>query len=279
MLMDIIRVDGPDCYRCPYGCNRDSCGAECFEAAEKAFERYGAGVCAFIAEPLLQAAAGMKIYPPEYLKKLRRACDRYDVTLIADEIATGFGRTGRLFACNHADIAPDIMCLSKGLTGGYLPMALAVTTRKIYDAFYADYNEDKAFLHSHTYSGNPLACSAANEMLSILQEEGIIEKARENAGYFRQLIRERLGDHPHTGEIRSIGLINAIELVEDRPSKRPFDPLKRTGYRIYKRALAKGIVLRPLGDVLYFNPPLTISREEMELVAQLCADSVAEELG
>ena len=278
LLLDIIRVDGPDCYRCQYGQHRESCNAECFAAAEKNFAQYGDEVCAFVVEPLVQAAAGMKIYPPVYLKKLRQACDNHNIHLIADEIATGFGRTGKLFACNHAGISPDIICLSKGLTGGYMPMALAVTTQKIYDAFYADYSEGKAFMHSHTYSGNPLACSAAIEVLAIMQEENILAKANENAVYFKQLVHEKLSDHQYVGDIRSIGLINAIELVEDKESKRPFDSKRRIGYQIYKKALTKGVVLRPLGDVLYFNPPLTISHADMDFVVQVCADCIAEVL-
>lgn len=276
LLLDIIRIDGPDCYRCQYGQKRESCNAECFSAAENAFSQYGNEVCAFVVEPLVQAAAGMKIYPPVYLKKLRQACDEHNVHLIADEIATGFGRTGKLFACDHAGISPDMICLSKGLTGGYMPMALAVTTQKIYDAFYADYSEGKAFMHSHTYSGNPLACSAAIEVLAILQEENILAKANENSVYFKRLVHEKLSEHRHVGDIRSIGLINAIELVEDKASKRPFDSKRRLGYQIYKQALARGVVLRPLGDVLYFNPPLTMSRADMDFVVQVCADSIAD---
>ena len=274
MLLDIIRVNGPDCYRCRYGQHRDSCQAPCFAAAEQAFANYADTVCAFIAEPLVQGAAGMKIYPPIYLKKLRQACDQYKVHLIVDEIATGFGRTGKMFACDHASISPDIICLSKGLTGGYLPMALAVTTQTVYDAFYADYSEGKAFMHSHTYSGNPLACSAANEVLAIMQEECILKNSNKNANYFRQLISDNLINHKHVGEIRSIGLINAIELVADKSSKQPFDPKQRIGYQIYKKALAKGVVLRPLGDVLYFNPPLTINRGEMDFVVQVCKECI-----
>ncbi|HWR30731.1 MAG TPA: adenosylmethionine--8-amino-7-oxononanoate transaminase [Negativicutes bacterium] len=279
ILLDIIHVNGPDCYRCRYGKHRDSCNAECFEAAEQSFKKYADEVCAFIAEPLVQCAAGMQIYPAIYLKKLRKACDQYNVHLIVDEIATGFGRTGKMFACDHAQISPDIICLSKGLTGGYMPMALAVTTQAVYDAFYADYSEGKAFMHSHTYSGNPLACSAANEVLAIMQEERILEKANENAGYFRQLIQENLNNHKNVGEIRSIGLINAIELVEDKTTKQPFDVKRRVGYQVYKKALGKGVVLRPLGDVLYFNPPLTITREEMDSVVQASAECIRSVLG
>ena len=169
MLMDAVRIPAPDCYRCPFGLSREECGCPCFAEAQRCFERYAEETCAVIVEPLLQGSAGMRIYPPLYLKKLRALCDSFDVLLIADEIATGFGRTGKMFACDHAGITPDIMCLSKGLTGGYLPMALTVTTRAVFDAFYADYNEGKAFMHSHTYSGNPLGCRAALAVQDILR--------------------------------------------------------------------------------------------------------------
>lgn len=279
MLLDIIRIESPDCYRCSYSKDRESCSAQCFEKAEIEFEKHGDNVCAIVVEPLLQAAAGMKIYPAVYLEKLRAICDQYNVHLIADEIATGYGRTGKMFACDHAGISPDIMCLSKGLTGGYLPMALAITTDRIYDAFYADYSEGKAFMHSHTYSGNPLACSAAVEVLKILKEENIIENANNNAEYFTALIKEKLQDHRHCGDIRSLGLINAIELVKDKKTKQPFDKSCRYGYHIYKKALEKGVILRPLGDVVYFNPPLNITREEMKDVVEVCAQSIHEVLG
>lgn len=279
MLMDIVRVEAPDCFRCKYGKCRENCNAECFQAAEKDFEEFGHEVCAFMVEPLIQGAAGMRIYPPIYLKKLRAACDKYNVHLIADEIATGYGRTGKMFACDHAEISPDIMCLSKGITGGYMPMAVAITTDEIYNGFYADYSEGKAFMHSHTYSGNPLACSAAVEVLNILKEEKIIEKANERAPYFNNLIKEKLAGHKNVGEIRSQGLINAIELVEDKATKKAFDSKKRVGYEIYKKALEKGVVLRPLGDVIYFNPPLIITEEEMEHVVRICLECIVEVLG
>ncbi|ACV64993.1 adenosylmethionine-8-amino-7-oxononanoateaminotr ansferase [Desulfofarcimen acetoxidans DSM 771] len=274
MLLDIIRIDGPDCYRCCYGKSCKECNAECSKDAEKAFAGYGNESCALLVEPLVQAAAGMKIYPPVYLKKLRKLCDEYNVHLIADEIATGYGRTGKMFACEHAEISPDIMCLSKGLTGGYMPMALTVATDKIYDAFYADYNEGKAFMHSHTYCGNPLACSAAVEVLRILEDEEIIQKASGQAEYFNNLVREKIWGCPYVGDIRNIGLINAIELVKNKETKEPFDSKCRYGYQIYKRALKNGLLLRPLGDVLYFNPPLIINREEMDCAVNVCAEAI-----
>ncbi len=278
ILMDIVRVKGPDCYRCPYSKTRDNCNCECFEHAEKTFARYGQEASAMLVEPLLQGSAGMKIYPPLYLKKLREICNKYNVHLIADEIATGFGRTGKMFAFDHAKVSPDIMCLSKGLTGGYMPMALLVTTQKIYDAFYADYNTGKAFMHSHTYSGNPLACSAANAVLDILEEGTVLNKAHENAIYFNNIINEKFLNHKNVGEIRHIGLINAIELVKNKAAKEPFDSKLRTGYQIYKKALKRGVILRPLGDVIYFNPPLIIEQKDMDYAVNTAFECMNEVL-
>lgn len=274
MLMDTIRVEAPDCYRCPYGKCRDCCGCECFEHAEKALEQYADETCAFIVEPLLQGSAGMRIYPPLYLKKLREACTKYNVHLIADEIATGFGRTGKMFACDYAGITPDIMCISKGLTGGYLPMAITITTQEIYDAFYDDYNKGKAFMHSHTYSGNPIACSAALAVQDILANDNIIENAQVRAVYLNNKLNKALLHHKNVGEIRHIGLINAIELVTDKNTKEGFDGELRIGYQIYKRALQYGLLLRPLGNVLYFNPPLIINEEEIDKAVERCVKAI-----
>jgi len=278
ILLDVIRIEAPDCYRCKYGKTRNTCHAECFIETEKSFARFGNETSAFIIEPLVQAAAGMKIYSPVYLQKLRTLCNEYNVHLIADEIAVGYGRTGKMFACNHAGITPDLMCLSKGLTGGYMPTALTVTTQKIYDAFYADYQEGKAFMHSHTYCGNPLACAAAIEVLNILEEEPILQTANENSAYFTNLIKHELENFSYIGDIRSIGLINAIELVKDRERKTPFDASYRYGYQIYKKALQKGLLLRPLGDILYFNPPLIMTRDDMKKAIKICTSCIKEVL-
>ncbi|GHU59143.1 adenosylmethionine-8-amino-7-oxononanoate aminotransferase [Clostridia bacterium] len=276
MLMDTIPVTAPDCYRCSYGKQRDTCDCECFAHTEKAFERYGDASCAIIVEPLLQGSAGMRIYPPLYLKQLRKLCDRYGVLLIADEIATGFGRTGKMFAFDHAGISPDIMCLSKGLTGGYLPMSITVATDEIYNAFYADYKEGKAFMHSHTYSGNPLGCAAALEVQKIFREEDILAQAGKRATYLTRRLNETFSDHSNVGEIRSLGLINAIELVTDKQTKTGFDSDLRIGYQVYKKALAHGLLLRPLGNVLYFNPTLTITEEEIEEAIRRCVLAMKE---
>ncbi len=278
ILLDVERVEAPDCFRCPYGKCRDNCNCECFEQAEKVFEKYGNEACAMLVEPLLQGSAGMKVYPAMYLTKLRVLCDKYNVHLIADEIATGYGRTGKMFAFNYSGVSPDIICLSKGLTGGYMPMSICVTTQEIYDAFYDDYNKGKAFMHSHTYSGNPLACAAAIEVLNILKDENIIEKANENAKYFNEIIINKFEDLYNVGEVRSIGLINAIELVKNKVTKEPFDSKLRVGYQIYKKALKKGVLLRPLGNVIYFNPPLTIERKDMDFVTDVAKECMVEVL-
>ncbi|MBR6722016.1 adenosylmethionine--8-amino-7-oxononanoate transaminase [bacterium] len=276
ILLDVEKVPAPDCFRCPYGKCRDNCACECFEKAEKTFEKYGNEACAMLVEPLLQGSAGMKVYPALYLTKLRTLCDKYNVHLIADEIATGYGRTGKMFAFDHAGVSPDIMCLSKGLTGGYMPMSICVTTQEIYDAFYDDYNKGKAFMHSHTYAGNPLACSAAIEVLNILKDENIIEKANENAKYFNQIIRDKFENLPYVGEVRHIGLINAIELVKNKTTKEPFESELRVGYQIYKKALKKGVLLRPLGNIIYFNPPLIIERGDMDFVTDISKECMLE---
>ena len=276
ILMDVTRVQAPDCYRCPCGKCRGNCNCECFKFAEKTFEEHGDETCAILVEPLLQGSAGMKIYPPIFLTKLRELCDKYNVHLIADEIATGYGRTGKMFAFDWAGVSPDIMCLSKGLTGGYMPMSICVTTQEIYDAFYADYVKGKAYMHSHTYAGNPLGCSAGIEVLNILKDEKIIEKANKRAVYFNNIINEKFADYKNVGEIRHIGLVNAIELVKDKKTKEPFDSKLRLGYQIYKKALKKGVLLRPLGDIIYFNPPLIIEEPDMDFVTDVALECMKE---
>ena len=279
MMMNNIHVEAPDCYRCPFNKNRECCECECFKYAEEAFANYAKETVAIIVEPIVQGCAGMRIYPPLYLKKLRQLCNEYGVLLIADEIATGFGRTGKMFACDHADITPDIMCISKALTGGYMPMSIVCTTDKIYDAFYADYNEGKQFMHSHTYAGNPLGCSTALAVLKILKEDKILEKCQPKAEYFNNLLNEAFGNHKNIGEIRHINLINALELVTDKQTKTGFDGKLRIGYEIYKKALPHGLLLRPLGNVIYFNPPLNIEEKDLEKAVRLAKIAMDEVLG
>ena len=278
MMMNNIHVQAPDCYRCPFNKDREYCQCECFKYAEEAFAKHAKETAAMIVEPIVQGCAGMRIYPPLYLQKLRKLCDEYGVLLIADEIATGFGRTGKMFACNHAGITPDIMCISKALTGGYLPMSIVCTTDKIYDAFYDDYNKGKQFMHSHTYAGNPIGCAIAMAVLDIMKNERILEENVEKAQYFHNALLETFGKHKNIGEIRHINLINAMELVTDKEKKLGFDGNLRIGYEIYKKALTHGLLLRPLGNVIYFNPPLNIDKADLDKAVALAKQSIDEVL-
>ncbi len=275
ILMQGFQVQGPDCFRCPYGLERESCAAECFEAMEKLVSERHAEIAGVIIEPMIQGAGGMRIYSPVYLQRLRALCDRYEVHYIADEIAVGFGRTGRFFANEHAGVAPDLLCLSKGITGGYLPLSVALTTEKIYRAFYHDYQELKAFFHSHSYTGNPLACAVAVEVMKIMDEENILESLQPKMDLL-DASRERFESHSHVGEMRRCGMVAAIEMVKEKEGKIPYPWQERRGYAAFKLALDKGALLRPLGNTLYFMPPLTISEDELQQVIDVAWDCIVE---
>ncbi len=273
ILLEGHQAKGPDCYRCPYNLHRDSCNAECFEKLEQIVDRHADEICGVIVEPLVQGAAGMRIYPPVYLRKLRRLCDSYHIHYIADEIAVGFGRTGKMFANEHAGVAPDILCLSKGITGGYMPLALVMTGEAIYDAFYDDYATMKAFLHSHSYTGNPLACALANEVLDIFAEEDVLGSLAAKMSLMEEF-RDPFESHPHIGEFRRCGMIAAVEMVQDKARREPYPWQERRGFEVYKQALARGALLRPLGNVVYFMPPLTIDTSELRQLLEIAAECV-----
>jgi adenosylmethionine-8-amino-7-oxononanoate aminotransferase len=264
LLLDTVRAQGPDCFRCPFSESPDGCNTPCLMFIEEKLQLHHEEISAIIIEPLIQAAAGMKMYPPAYLKKLKALCVQYDVHLIADEIAVGFGRTGTMFACEQAGISPDFMCLSKGLTGGYMPLSVVLTTEDVYQAFYDEYNTMKAFLHSHSYTGNPLACRVALEVLQIFEDDHVIEQIQEKSAIMYKYASEIFNQHPHVGEYRQTGMVGAIELVKDKKTKEPFPGEKRIGYKIYQIALEKGLLLRPLGNILYFMPPFVITEEEIK---------------
>ncbi len=230
-------------------------------------------ICAVIIEPLVQCAGSMRMYHPVYLELLRKACDKYDILLIADEVAVGFGRTGKMFACEHADISPDIMCLSKGLTGGYLPLSAVLTTDTIYDAFYDDYLNHSAFLHSHSYTGNPLACAAANATLDIFQHDNIIKKNIKLANILKVETEKFLG-HQHISDVRQSGLIVALEMVKDKSSKHAYPWQERRGLEVYKYALSQGVLLRPLGDVVYFMPPYIVTAEQIKIISDIAFQGI-----
>ena len=273
VLLDNLEVEGPDCFRCPYGLNRDTCSAECFEPMEKALDQKN--IAGVIVEPLVQGAAGMKIYPPVYLKKLQSACDSHSAHLIFDEIAVAFGRTGSLFVSGQHDIRPTFLCLSKGITSGYLPLAVTLTTEEIYSAFYDDYNNWKMFIHSHSYSANPLACSVANETLAIVCQNDFMAMLTPKIRLMKELGQQIAKDSKWCGEFRQQGMIAALELVENNDSKQPFPIENRVGYKVYLEALKRGVFLRPLGDVIYFIPPLVINEDEITTMMNTARECMA----
>ena len=273
LLMDVITVPSPDSFERNAGVSESQHAELMFGLMETALEQNHGEVAAVIVEPLVQCAGGMRMYDARYLKLLRAACDKYGVHLIADEIAVGFGRTGTMFACEQAGIRPDYLCLSKGLTGGYLPLSVVLTTDTVYDAFYDEYIKLNAFLHSHSYTGNPLACAAANATLALFREQPVLERNRTTAARMAAAV-EHLRDHPHVADIRQRGMILAIELVRDKARRTPFPWQERRGLRIYRHALERGVLLRPLGTTIYFMPPYIIEPEEIQLLARVAAEGV-----
>ena len=273
LLMESITVPSPDCYERDTGVSWADHSRYMFQYMEAALQRHADEVCAVIVEPLVQCAGSMRMYHPVYLELLRRACDKYGVHLIADEIAVGFGRTGSLFACEQADISPDFLCLSKGLTGGYLPLAAVVTHDQIYQAFYDDYENLSAFLHSHSYTGNPLGCAAALATLDIIRLDNVIENNKYLAQHM-DIAVAHLQDHPHVAEVRQSGMILAIEMVKDKASREPFPWQERRGLKVYQHALQNEALLRPLGNVVYFMPPYVITPEQIDHLAAVATEGI-----
>jgi adenosylmethionine-8-amino-7-oxononanoate aminotransferase len=268
LLMEVISVASPDCYYREQGESWADYSTRQFAVMEKTLQQHADTVCAVIIEPLVQCAGSMRMYDAVYLILLREACDKYQVHLIADEIAVGFGRTGTLFACEQAAITPDFMCLSKGLTGGYLPLSAVLTNQQVYAEFYDEYSTLKAFLHSHSYTGNALACRAGLATLEIFLQQGIIEKNCVLAQLMAK-VAARFHDHPNVAEVRQTGMILAIELVKNKQTREPFPWQERRGLKVYQYALSKGVLLRPLGNVIYFMPPYIITKEELVFLAEV----------
>ncbi len=267
LLMRAISAPSPDAFLREQGTTPAEHAARVFEQMEALLERHAEETCAVIVEPLIQCAGGMRMFDPLYLNLLRDACNRHQVHLIADEIAVGFGRTGTMFACEQAGISPDFMCLSKGLTAGYLPLSVVLTTEQVYQAFYDDFEKLTAFLHSHSYTGNPLACRAALATLDIFETDKVIESNRTLAERMQQAT-ERFKAHPHVGDVRQQGMTLAIEMVKNKADKIPFPWQERRGLHVYRHALSKGALLRPLGNVVYFMPPYVITPEQIDHLAE-----------
>ncbi len=262
LFFNSFKVPSPYCYRCPMGKNKDSCDIDCIAPLAKLLKERSGQIAGMILEPMVMAAGGMIVYPKEYLIKAAALARKYNVHLIVDEVAVGFGRTGKMFACEIAGIEPDLMCVSKGITSGYLPLGVTLTTDKIYKAFYADYDENKTFYHGHTYTANPVCCSAALAALKVFEEEKTLEKMRNIMPLFAAGF-ERFRHLPAVGDVRYIGLIGAVELVKDKKTKKSFDLRERIGLKIYKEGLKRNLILRPLGNIIYLFPPLCAKKDEI----------------
>lgn len=257
-----LSADAPYCYRCPLKQTYPACRLACVEPIERILAERHADLAGVIVEPLVQAAAGMITAPSGYLARLRALCSKYDVLLIADEVATGFGRTGRLFACEHEGVTPDLMAISKGLTGGYLPLGATLATEEIYSAFLGNYAEWKTFFHGHSYTGNPLGCAVALANLEIFRRERTLPKLQSKIRALRRLLLP-LRRRPHVGDIRQAGFMVGIELVEGAMSRRPYPLEARIGHRVARAARDHGLLLRPLGNVIVLMPPLVTSTAEL----------------
>jgi adenosylmethionine-8-amino-7-oxononanoate aminotransferase len=262
LLFRALRAPIPYCYRCPLGLERPDCRTACLDEVEKILEEHPGEVAAIVVEPIVQGAAGMVVHPEGYLRGLREISRRHGTLLIADEVAVGFGKTGTLFACAQEGVTPDFLCLAKGLTGGYLPVAATLTTEEVYSAFFATAAEEKTFQHGHTYGGNPLGCAVALASLQVFDDERTLERMPPKV----ELLRRRLADLaalPHVGDVRQRGLIAGIELVADQATKAEFPWSAQVGARVCREARKHGLLIRPIADILVIMPPLAITVEQL----------------
>ncbi|HRB18432.1 MAG TPA: aminotransferase class III-fold pyridoxal phosphate-dependent enzyme, partial [Nitrospira sp.] len=275
LLFPTLEVDPPYCYRCPLRLTYPACRMACIDPLEsllKARHRELAGV---ILEPLVQAAAGMLTAPPGYLTRVRELCTKYNVLLIADEVATGFGRTGTMFACQHEGVTPDLMAISKGMTGGYMPLAATLATEEIYRAFLGRYDEWKTFFHGHSYTGNPLGCAVALANLDIFRREKTLLHVRKQTKLLVRLLRP-MTLLSHVGEIRQCGLMVGIELVLDRTTRTPYPLEMRIGHRVAQACRKGGLLMRPLGNVIALVPPLSTSSQELTKMVAILHSAIVD---
>ena len=272
LLAEALFAPSPDAYLAQPGESPAECAARAADALAALLDRHAGEVCAVIVEPRVQCAGGMRMHHPDYLTRVRELCDASGAFLIADEIAVGFGRTGTLFASEQSGVMPDLLCLSKGLTGGFMPLAAVLATQAIYDGFLDD-SRERAFLHSHSYTGNPLACAAALASLAVFRDDDILARNRTTARAMATLA-EPLAAHRHVADVRQAGMVLAFELTRDGDKATPFPAAARVGLKAYRAALARGVVLRPLGDVLYWMPPYCVDEEHLQLLADVTRHAI-----
>ncbi|MBN1942341.1 MAG: adenosylmethionine--8-amino-7-oxononanoate transaminase [Phycisphaerae bacterium] len=272
LLFPATFVDSPNPYHHPAG---RRAGEVVLQQADEALAAAAGEYCAVIVEPLVQGAAGILTHPPGFLKGLRELTKKHDVLLIADEVATGFCATGRLFACEHEGVSPDLMCLGKRLTGGYLPVAATLATQEIFDAFYGEISEGRTFYHGHTFTGNALGCAAAVASIDRIESTGLVEKLPEKVRLVSRRLAE-LKDHPHVGDVRQCGLMIGIELVADRETKKPFNPLDRIGAKVCLAARKRGAIIRPLGDVVVLMPAPAMDHDTLDTLLTITIETIHE---
>ncbi|MGB7293350.1 MAG: adenosylmethionine--8-amino-7-oxononanoate transaminase [Thermodesulfobacteriota bacterium] len=275
LLFETYKAPSYYCYRCPLGKKYPSCEIACAKEIENILNGHHNEVCAVILEPYVQAAGGMIVAPQGYLKMIREYCDRYDVLMIVDEVATGFGRTGKMFACQHEEVTPDIMVLGKGMTGGYLPLSATITNQKVYDAFLGDHEEFKTFFHGHSYAGNPISCAASLGNLEVFRKHKTLEYLQEKIECFEQELKEFEG-LKHVGNVRNKGFMAGIELVEEKETKKPYELSKKMGWKIAEIAIQNEVLIRPLGNVVVLMPPLGIDTVDLKKLMKVTYRAIKE---
>jgi len=268
-----IRIEAPYCYRCPLGLTYPECGIACLEKLEMNLKNHSERIAGIVMEPAIMAAGGMIPIPGGYLGRIRELATRHDVLLILDEVATGFGRTGRMFASQHEKVTPDLMAVAKGLTGGYLPMAATLTTERIFNAFLGRYDEFKTFFHGHSFTGNPVAAAAGLANLRIFKNERTLINVRTKIKMMKKLL-EPMQELPMVGDVRQVGLIGILELVQDKIRKTPFPLAQRRGIRVCEEAGNRGLLIRPLGNILVLMPPLSVSDKELIRMVSILKKSI-----
>lgn len=273
LLFKTFKAPSPYCYRCELNLSYPDCALSCVDEMERIMQGHSHEIAAVIIEPIVQAAGGMIVSPPGYLRKVRELCSSYNILMIADEVATGFGRTGMMFACEHEEVTPDIICLSKGITGGYLPLAVTVATEDIYNAFLGEFSELKTFFHGHSYTGNPLACAAALACLDIFEKEKTLERLKPKIELLEASLSE-IATLEHVGNVRNKGLIAGIELVMDKKTREPYPWQEKMGWKVAYKAREKGVLIRPLGNVVVIMPPLSISLENLEQLMRAISEAI-----
>jgi len=273
LLMDSIRVPSPYCYRCPLELDKATCDMACFEQVERVLEERADEIAALVIEPLVFAAGGIIVQPEGYLRRVRDLCTRLGIFMIADEVAVGMGRTGTLFACEQEKVVPDILAIAKGLSGGYLPVAVTLASEEIYGGFLGKYEETRTLFHGHTYTGNPLGCAAAVANLEIFDREKTLKKVEKKAKLLEELLHP-LGELPHVGDIRQCGLMVGIELVKDKQSREPYDFAEKIGVKVIMEARRRGMIIRPLGGVIVLMPHLTFSDKQLQRMVNITRVSI-----